>query len=1039
MVTYRTFALALALCASAAQAQTLANTTNFNRNTPAAPLGSTNVVWQNDGGHPTVNISAYALYPTVQVACPTTGDLAGPVYNAFAALSTAGGGIIDARRCSAATGWTTAFSLTQANTLLLLPCAALSMSQPLTVAAGVRNTRVQGCAYQGGSAASGTAGGTVLNWTGTGSAIVVGDASHASNTSGFALSDLALVTAAAGGSATALTFHRTQEIDVERVYLIGNGSTGQTGMILDGVGNYTGGSFLSLHFASFGTAVSMTGDSSGAANASTFLRLHVDCPTSGGNPIAGTVAVSLAYGDGNTFTGGDWESCDTMLSLGAGATNNSFFGVRNENSNTQVSAAAGSSYNLWETAGTMFTGQLVDNGTHNTFWDSFHRGVNNLNGDLWRSQADTTVTNHFYTGIGLGNVRGLQDEYITDQPSGPGLYQPAWLWGPADPAGGNQIWQLEDLIAGVNRIGVNQTVTGGGNDQTFLNATGSAAVCVNCSTNSGTGGFNVASGGSSATSVWKSDGSGNTTQTGYLRFSPSGTEAWRFNCASSSACNIDSMTSGSAVHHLRLYNGAGTDISGEGTSPVTVNNTSGSTTGGFIVYLGGSASNTKAFYVGNSSGSPIYQLPGVKSSSGYTCIHADNSGYLYATGADCGTGSGSGSVTSVGLSAPTQFAVTNSPVSTSGTLTFAWNNQTANYVLAGPSTGSPAAPTFRALVAADVPTLNQNTSGTAANVTGVVAAANGGTGANNSAATGVAQWSSGSYSASTALASGTTATTQAVGDNSTNVETTAGAEARMSAVPAWLRYLGTGADGANTNASGTLAGEKYYTNFTVPYGNTVTVGAVGGASGLVIHATGTCTIAGSITATGGGATGNAWMGGPGGGGGGGTGAGSAGGCLYSNPMGCSSATAGAASGGAGGTLTTVPNSTTERAALDGGFGFDLLNTAGSVGGAGNGNTGSGGAPAANVILICGAITGTDGTHTGTISANGSNGVASTGNNIGGGGGGGGGVIVLSSRAAVATWPTLSTTGGTGGGCGSYTGCGAGGNGTAGWSATFGPW
>jgi hypothetical protein len=53
-----------------------------------------------------------------------------------------------------------------------------------------------------------------------------------------------------------------------------------------------------------------------------------------------------------------------------------------------------------------------------------------------------------------------------------------------------------------------------------------------------------------------------------------------------------------------------------------------------------------------------------------------------------------------------------------------------NTVLAGPGTGSTAgAPTFRALVAADIPTLNQNTTGTAANVTGTVAVANGGTGA----------------------------------------------------------------------------------------------------------------------------------------------------------------------------------------------------------------------------------------------------------------------------------------------------------------------
>lgn len=55
-------------------------------------------------------------------------------------------------------------------------------------------------------------------------------------------------------------------------------------------------------------------------------------------------------------------------------------------------------------------------------------------------------------------------------------------------------------------------------------------------------------------------------------------------------------------------------------------------------------------------------------------------------------------------------------------------SKTANYVLAAPN-GSAGVPTFRAIVAADIPTLNQNTTGTASNVTGIVAIANGGTGA----------------------------------------------------------------------------------------------------------------------------------------------------------------------------------------------------------------------------------------------------------------------------------------------------------------------
>jgi hypothetical protein len=60
-------------------------------------------------------------------------------------------------------------------------------------------------------------------------------------------------------------------------------------------------------------------------------------------------------------------------------------------------------------------------------------------------------------------------------------------------------------------------------------------------------------------------------------------------------------------------------------------------------------------------------------------------------------------------------------------------SKTANNFLAAPN-GTAGAPTFRAIVAADIPTLNQNTTGTASNVTGTVAIANGGTGATTNTA-----------------------------------------------------------------------------------------------------------------------------------------------------------------------------------------------------------------------------------------------------------------------------------------------------------------
>lgn len=104
--------------------------------------------------------------------------------------------------------------------------------------------------------------------------------------------------------------------------------------------------------------------------------------------------------------------------------------------------------------------------------------------------------------------------------------------------------------------------------------------------------------------------------------------------------------------------------------------------------------------------------------------------------------SSGGTVTSVSTSGTVSgLTLTGGPITTSGTITLGgtltvtpsdFASQAANTFLAAPD-GSTGTPTFRAVVAADIPTLNQNTTGTAANVTGTVAIANGGTGATTAA------------------------------------------------------------------------------------------------------------------------------------------------------------------------------------------------------------------------------------------------------------------------------------------------------------------
>lgn len=73
-------------------------------------------------------------------------------------------------------------------------------------------------------------------------------------------------------------------------------------------------------------------------------------------------------------------------------------------------------------------------------------------------------------------------------------------------------------------------------------------------------------------------------------------------------------------------------------------------------------------------------------------------------------------VSSVGLSLPNIFSVTGSPVTTSGTLAATLASQTAKTFFAAPNGGN-GTPSFRTILPSDIPTLNQNTTGSAATLT----------------------------------------------------------------------------------------------------------------------------------------------------------------------------------------------------------------------------------------------------------------------------------------------------------------------------------
>ena len=219
-------------------------------------------------------------------------DFGAKVASCVAGLSAAYGGVCDARNFSGTLSMSATLTLSAANTTVYLPCATIATSSPIVIPAGVRNVSLHGCSLRGASAASGSQGGTVLLYSGTGAAVQVGDPTYAGDTLGFHLDDVVInTTGAAGAGTVGFAAYRTQELYLESLYFLGNGN--QTGLLVDGTGNYAGGTFLDLAFNGWQTAVSGIGHQAANPattdwmNASTFLRLHIDCPTSGGSPIAG--------------------------------------------------------------------------------------------------------------------------------------------------------------------------------------------------------------------------------------------------------------------------------------------------------------------------------------------------------------------------------------------------------------------------------------------------------------------------------------------------------------------------------------------------------------------------------------------------------------------------------------------------------------------------------------------------------------------------------------------------------------------------------
>ncbi len=544
------------------------------------------------GGIVTGAFSAKQIGGAYQVDQFSGADFGAKVQACLNALNASYGGTCDARNFSGSLAMGSNLTVSTANAIVWLPCATIATAKQIVVTAGTRNVSLHGCALRGGSAASGSQGGTVFAYSGTAAMVQVGDPTYALDTPGFHMDNMAInITASTSATAQGFAAYRTQEIDLESLYFLGNSN--QTGMTLDGTGNYTGGTFTDNQFSGFLIAVNAVGHQIANAattdwlNASTLVRLHIDCPESNGYPIAGTYGIDLQQGDGNTITGGDVEGCATAVHLGANAQDNTIVGLRNENSTDQVVADTGSRYNSWITGGAMYTEEMIDNGTRNSFLDTFHRSFNGLSGDWYGSQQDATVTNHLRLGIGNGNERGLLNEVQTD-------YGYRWEEGYSDGTTGVQTWFVQDLLNNVPRISVAQYLSSAANAVTnvVLNNAGcyssSTAPAISFTGGGGSGAAATATmyaittgsscvGGYGVASVtMTSTGSGYTSQP---------TVTWSGSNQTTAPNAIAEIATAGGTNNATVVNSAGTGA-------VVLNGSNGAGTGGTVFGSGGATETT---------------------------------------------------------------------------------------------------------------------------------------------------------------------------------------------------------------------------------------------------------------------------------------------------------------------------------------------------------------------------------------------------------------------------------------------------------------
>lgn len=205
-------------------------------------------------------------------------------------------------------------------------------------------------------------------------------------------------------------------------------------------------------------------------------------------------------------------------------------------------------------------------------------------------------------------------------------------------------------------------------------------------------------------------------------------QEWQWNSIAASGTGFK-LSSSSIGAGGFLFNSSvsGTGTGNAGSLQVNNTRTGGSDNYGVYTSSSGGATNYGSVSIGTGGTTAVGILARASGGTNNYAIHTDMGQLKFAglnTSADNATympmamdavgnvvkmtswpgGGGSGSVTSVGLSLPSFFTVSGSPVTTTGTLTATLASQAANTHFAAPD-GAAGTPTFRALVNNDLPVI----------------------------------------------------------------------------------------------------------------------------------------------------------------------------------------------------------------------------------------------------------------------------------------------------------------------------------------------